>query len=67
MSVTGSHGMARFGPGFLLPQGSHPAPKDLMPGDPVGALISRGHMDVNGFLEWQVLFTTVDSSHLMEW
>ena len=32
--VTGSHRLAQFDPGFLLPQGSHPAPWDLKPGIP---------------------------------
>ena len=45
--------MVQFGLGFLLPQGSHPTSRDLKPGVPVEALLSRGHVDVKGFLEWQ--------------
>ncbi len=45
--------MMQFGLGFLLPQGSHPASLDLKPSVPVEALLSRGHVDVEVFLEWQ--------------
>ena len=34
MGVTRSRGMAQFGPGLLLPEGSHPAAGDLKPGVP---------------------------------
>ena len=41
------------GPGFLLPQGSRLAPGDLKPGVPIEALLHRGHVDVDDFIEWQ--------------
>jgi len=34
VGVTRSRGMAQFGPGLLLPEGSHPAAGDLKPGVP---------------------------------
>ena len=63
MGATESCGTAQFSPGFLLPQGSHPASGDLKPSVPVEAFLSRSHMDVEGFLEWQ--FTRVFG--LVEW
>ena len=53
MGVIGSYKMVQFGLGFLLPRGSHPASRDLKPGVPVEAFLSGGHVDVEGFLEWQ--------------
>ena len=38
------------GLGFLLPQGSHPAPRDFKPGVPVEPFLGRVHVDVEGFL-----------------
>ena len=54
--ISWCHWKSRIGtvdPGFLLTQGSHLAPWDLKPGVPVEVLLSRGHVDVDGFLEWQ--------------
>jgi len=53
VGVTRSRGTARFSPSFLLSQGSHPASGDLRPDVPVEAFLSRGHVDVEGFLAWQ--------------
>ena len=54
MGSTERCGTAQFSPGFLLPQGSHPASGDLKPSFPVEAFLSRSHMEVEGFLEWQL-------------
>ena len=67
MGSTERCGTAQFSPGFLLPQGSHPASGDLKPSFPVEAFLSRSHMEVEGFLEWQLtqafgLVHTVTSS-----
>ena len=51
MGVIGSCDMVQFGLGFLLPQGSHPASRELKPSVPVEAFLSGGHVDVDGFLE----------------
>ena len=40
--------------GFLFSQGSHPASRNIKPCVPVEAFLSRGHVDVDGFLEWQL-------------
>ena len=45
--------MAWFGPGFLLPQDSHPASGDLTSSVPIEVFLSRRHVDMEGFLEWQ--------------
>ena len=38
--------------GFLF-QGSYPAPGDFKPGVLVEAFLTRGHVDVEGFFDWQ--------------
>ena len=40
--------------GFLFSQGSHPASSDPRPGVSVEAFLIRNHVNVNGFLEWQL-------------
>ena len=70
--VTESHGTPRLGPGFLLPQDSHPASRYLWPSVPVEVFLNKGHVDVEGFLKWQFsrAFGHVhqyDLFHLMEW
>ena len=78
MGVTRSCKMVLLRLGFLLPQGSHPVSVNLKPSVPLEVFLSSGHVDVEGFLEWQfsrvfgsspgclALSTTVATSHLME-
>ena len=40
------------GPGFLLSQGSYPAPRDLKRGIRIEMFLSKGHIDVEGFPKW---------------
>ena len=47
MGVTGGCGSTLVGPGFLAPQGSHPASRKLEPYVPV----EEPHLDVDCFLK----------------
>ena len=67
--VTERRGLALVS-SFLRPAIQHLV--DLKPSVPVEVFLSRGHVDVEGFREWQLtrtltVSTTVPSYYLMEW
>ena len=57
MGVTGSCRMVLFRLGFLLRSSRKPSSilesQDLKPIVPIDVCLSRGHVDVEGFPEWQ--------------